>query len=122
MPKLTKAELGQFRNELLRMREELVSNIRSMEGEALKSSEQDFSLDHMADHGSDNFDQDFTLGLIENEEQRVREIGEALERLEKGTFGVCEGCSKPIPKTRLRALPFARYCVACQRQAEREIA
>lgn len=122
MPKLTKAELEQFRKELLRMREDLVGNIRAMEGEALKSSEQDFSLDHMADYGSDNFDQDFTLGLIENEEERVREIGEALERLQKGTFGTCEGCSKPIPKTRLRAIPHTRHCVECQRRSEKEIA
>ena len=68
-----------------------------MEGEALKSSEQDFSVDHMADHGSDNFEQDFTLGLIESERQFLREIQEALIRenyLEGSPSGVWDQRTK----------------------------
>ena len=122
MPKLTKTELKAFRALLLEQREALTGSIRAMEGEALKSSEQDFSVDHMADHGSDNFEQDFTLGLIESEEERLREIHEALERIHAGTFGDCEACAKAIAKTRLRAIPWTRHCIDCQRAAEREIA
>ncbi|HET6203416.1 MAG TPA: TraR/DksA family transcriptional regulator [Planctomycetota bacterium] len=122
MPKLTKSELKAFRALLVEQREALSGSIRAMEGEALKSSEQDFSVDHMADHGSDNFEQDFTLGLIESEEERLREIDEALARTRAGTYGDCEACGKPIAKTRLRAIPWTRHCIDCQRAAEREIA
>ena len=122
MTKRTKSELKAFRVLLVEQREALTGNIRAMEGEALKSSEQDFSVDHMADHGSDNFEQDFTLGLIESEEERLREIHEALERIAAGSFGDCEGCGKPIAKTRLRAIPWTRHCIDCQRASEREIA
>ncbi|MCI0587969.1 MAG: TraR/DksA family transcriptional regulator [Planctomycetes bacterium] len=122
MTKLTKSEIKAFRALLLEQREALSGNIRAMEGEALKSSEQDFSVDHMADHGSDNFEQDFTLGLIESEEERVREIHEALERITAGTYGDCEACAKPIAKKRLAAVPWTRHCIDCQRAAERESA
>ena len=122
MPKLTKSDLKLLRQLLLEQRDALAGSIRAMEGEALKSSEQEFSVDHMADHGSDNFEQDFTLGLIESEEERLREIKEAIERIKTGAYGTCENCQKPISKTRLRAIPWARHCIECQRAAEREIA
>ena len=122
MIKLTKSELKAFRTLLFEQRDALSGSIRAMEGEALKSSEQDISVDHMADHGSDNFEQDFTLGLIESEEERLREIHEALARIPAGTYGGCEGCAKAITRTRLRAIPWTRHCIECQRASEREIA
>lgn len=119
MPKLKKEELKKYKEMLVRLRETLTGDVKSLETEALKESEQDFSVDHMADHGSDNFEQEFTLGLIENVEETVREINGALERIEDGTFGICEGCEKAIPKTRLQAIPYARCCVSCQRKNEK---
>jgi len=119
MPKLKKEDLKKYKEVLIRLRETLTGDVKSLETEALKESEQDFSVDHMADHGSDNFEQEFTLGLIENVEETVREINEALERIGEGTFGVCEGCEKAILKTRLQAVPYARYCVDCQRKNEK---
>src|SRR5262245_56369273 len=103
MTKLTKSEIKAFRALLLEQREALSWRYRARVGEALKACEAGFSVGHMADHGSDNFEQDFTLGLIESEEERVREIHEALERITAGTYGDCEGCSKPIAKKRLLA-------------------
>ncbi|HUU43672.1 MAG TPA: TraR/DksA family transcriptional regulator [Planctomycetota bacterium] len=105
-------------------RDLLLGNVTSLESQALKRSRQDASGDlstmpiHMADIGSDNFEQEFTLGLIENEEEMLREIDEALERIDGGTFGACEECGKAIPKTRLKALPHAKLCIACQRTHE----
>ena len=60
----------------------------------------------MADAGTDNFEQQFTLSLRENEEQRSQEVAAALERIEQGTFGCCEECQKEIPQTRLEAVPY----------------
>lgn len=118
LSKLPKDEIKKYKEALLRLRETLTGDVRALETEALKESEQDFSVDHMADHGSDNFDQEFNLGLIENAEETVREINDAMERIEEGTYGICEGCEKPILKPRLQAIPYARYCVDCQRKNE----
>ena len=117
-------ELAQYKDELLRKRELLSGNVDALETQALKRSRQDASGDlstmpiHMADIGSDNFEQEFTLGLIENEEEILRDIDDALERMEDGTYGKCETCSKAIRKTRLKAIPHARLCIKCQREEE----
>jgi RNA polymerase-binding protein DksA len=89
-----------------------------MASEALKGSGGDSSSDNMADHGTDNYEQDFTLGLMENEEALVREIDQSLARIEDGTFGACESCEGAIPIARLETLPFARFCVSCQEKRE----
>lgn len=73
---------------------------------------------HMADVGSENYEREFSLGILENEEQEIREIDEALSRIEKGTFGICESCDKAIPVARLKALPYARMCVECKQNEE----
>ena len=68
---------------------------------------------HMADLGSDNFEQEFTLSLMANEEETLEQIELALERIEDGTYGTCDDCECKIPKARLNAIPFARSCVKC---------
>src|SRR5204862_3647369 len=73
---------------------------------------------HMADVGTDNYEQEFTLSLMANQGQALEEIGAALERLEDGSFGRCEECAGEIPAARLEALPYARYCVECARKME----
>ena len=75
---------------------------------------------HMADLGTDAFEQENTLNLLQNEEQVLAHIAAALERIDQGTFGRCEECGAEIPETRLRALPYARYCVECARKLEKE--
>jgi RNA polymerase-binding transcription factor DksA len=122
----TKPELQVFRQWLIERRGALGGNVSKMEDEALRRSRQDASVDlssmpiHMADLGSDTFDQDFTLGLIENEELELGAIEEALDRIEEGTFGICEECQKPIPKERLKALPHASLCLECKKKEEGE--
>lgn len=75
---------------------------------------------HPADLASHNFEEDVTLGLLENEDQIVGEIDAALDRLNKGTFGRCGACQQEIPQARLQALPYARYCIACTRTRQGE--
>ncbi len=66
---------------------------------------------HMADLGSDNWEHEFTLGLIANEQNRIREIDDALVRIENRSYGVCVATRKRIRKARLRAKPWAKYCI-----------
>jgi len=116
---LTAAEIEAFRARLLDRRSVILGNLSKLEVGALRASEQDPSVDNMADYGTDNFEQDFTLGLMENVEAVLQEIDDALARIDEGTYGVCEGCSCNIPKARLKAIPYARFCVNCQSEMEK---
>src|SRR5437588_652975 len=109
---MTPSEIGVFRNQLLALRSRLDGDVSHLADEALRKNEGEGSNlsnmpIHMADLGTDAFEQEFTLSLLENEEQSLKEIGAALERIDQGTFGKCEECKKTIPKPRLNALPFA---------------
>ncbi|MHC4234990.1 MAG: TraR/DksA family transcriptional regulator, partial [Planctomycetota bacterium] len=73
---------------------------------------------HMADIGSDNWEQEFTLGLIDNERLLLREIDEALQRINANTYGICLATRKPISAARLRAKPWAKYCIEYARLRE----
>ena len=115
---LTTQQLDHFRELLEQRRHRLSSDLTLMQDEALKVTGQDNSADSVADAGTDNYEQDFTLGLIESEEALAREVDEALVRLEQAAFGVCETCETPIPLARLEILPFPRYCVECQQKRE----
>lgn len=73
---------------------------------------------HIADMGTHEYEQEMALRLMDNVDLNLAEVNAALERTEKGTFGVCEGCRKKITARRLQALPFARCCVACETRKE----
>jgi RNA polymerase-binding protein DksA len=113
---LSKKELLEFREILLQRRAQLVGDVTTMRDEALSRNRQDAAGDlsnmplHMADVGTDNYEQEFTLGLIESERQILREIDDALLRIKSGTFGVCAATGQPIGRARLRATPWAKYC------------
>ena len=116
---LTKSDLQYFRNLLLEKRREILGDVGSMESEAFKGGSNLSNMPiHMADVGTDNFEQEFTLGLIESERQILREIQEALVRIEDGSFGICQGTSKPIPRVRLEAVPWAKYTIEYSRLLE----
>jgi RNA polymerase-binding protein DksA len=121
---MTKAILDTYRQQLMTLRSRLKGDVTHLADEALRKAggEASGSLSnmpiHMADLGTDNFEQEFTLSLLENEEQALDEIGAALDRIDKGSFGLCEECGKEIPRERLRALPYARRCVECARKLE----
>jgi DnaK suppressor protein len=116
---LGKADLTYFRNLLLEKRREILGDVGSMESEAFKGGSNLSNMPiHMADVGTDNFEQEFTLGLIESERQILREIQEALARIDEGVFGVCMGTSKLIPRVRLEAVPWAKYTIEYSRLLE----
>jgi len=116
--KKVKPEWHKFYLHLLELREQLV---RQMNGLAKESAQElaGYSL-HMADSGTDNFDRDFALSLLSSDQDAVYEIEEALKRIERKTYGVCELTGKPIPRARLEAIPWTRFTVEAQAQLERE--
>lgn len=122
---LSKAELNQFRQMLLDKRRSLIGDMANMQEEALRTNRQegsgDLSLmpDHPANIATDNFEQEFTLGLLESERTLLKEINEALERIVAGTFGICLGTGQPIGKPRLLARPWAKYCIEYARMLEK---
>ena len=128
----TKPELKRYRDRLLEMRRALLSSSKELAAEALKSSGQDFSVDHMADNGSDNYEQDFSLKLLEGESEQLADIREALMKIDgkvETPFGICEACADEdqkrcetcpwIPPSRLEVLPHARLCVQTKEIEER---
>ncbi len=113
-----KPEWAKYYENLLELRERL---LHQMNGLAKDSAEEmaSYSL-HMADSGTDNFDRDFALSLLSSDQDAIYEIEEALKRIEKDTYGVCELTGKPIPRARLDAIPWTRFTVEAQAQLERE--
>jgi DnaK suppressor protein len=110
--------LAPLRATLLTMRTRLVGDIDLMGREALRADEPDVDAENVADHGSDAFERHITLELMENEARTVRQINQALDLMDGGTYGLCAACNEPIPLARLQALPFAENCIACQTAQE----
>jgi RNA polymerase-binding protein DksA len=113
-------DLEMFRDMLLQKRRELVGDMRSMESEALQRSGENLSNLplHMADMGTDNYEQEFTLGLMEKDRQLLREINQALSKIMDGRYGICEGTGKVIAKARLEVQPWAKYSIEHARKLE----
>src|ERR1051325_1599586 len=113
-----KPEWQKYYATLLDLRERLIAQ---MNGLAKESAEEmsSYSL-HMADSGTDNFDRDFALSLLSSDQDAIYEIEEALKRIEKNTYGICELTGKPIPRARLDAIPWTRFTVEAQAQHEKE--
>lgn len=125
---LTKSDIEVLKQALLEKRRQILRNVTEFEDEALKKSRLDASGDlssmpiHMADLGTDNYEQEFALDLMDSERKLLKEIDDALGRIEGGTYGVCEGTGKAIRKARLKAQPWARYCVEYARMLEQGLA
>jgi DnaK suppressor protein len=117
------AELKAFKATLENIRARLRGDVSMMADAALRKTRSEASGDlssmpiHMADIGSDAYEQEFTLSLMATEEGTLEMVEQALERIRSRTFGICEECEGVISKKRLEAIPFASLCIRC---AERE--
>ena len=107
-------KLDGIKRKLLEMRDDLIKTVRTQQLE--ESAEQDTGDD--ADKASQSIEKELLFELSDNERMTLDHIEAALRKIEKGTYGACESCRKPIPKPRLDALPFARYCISCQSSSE----
>jgi DnaK suppressor protein len=121
---MTRAETEAHRQRLLALMSRLDQDRAQLKDEALQGNGGEASGGlsdvplHPADLGSHSFEEELTLSLLGKEEQIIAEINAALERMDQGVYGCCEACQRKIPRERLRALPYARRCVACARQAQ----
>ena len=121
---MKKADIKVYKERLIALRARLRGDVNNLADAALKKNRSAANGDlssmpiHMADLGSDNFEQEFTLSLMESDSGMLDKIEGALERVEDGTYGACEECGAKIPKQRLNAIPFATMCVKCAYQLE----
>lgn len=129
MATLKKAEINEFRKLLLILQARVRGDVEQLTDEALDHSEgggDSRSPTHIAELGTQNYEQDFALRVVESDREVLDEIQAALDRIDEGTFGQCESCRKEgkppsksgIPKRRLRAIPYARNCIECERKRE----
>jgi RNA polymerase-binding transcription factor DksA len=107
---------GKQKQLLLGLRDRLTDQRNGLAKESAKEMES-YGV-HMADSGTDNFDRDFNLSLLSADQDVIYEIEEALKRIERGTYGMCEITGKAIPQTRLNAIPWARFRVDAQTELE----
>jgi RNA polymerase-binding transcription factor DksA len=121
---MKKAEIKPFKEMLLGMRARLRGNVSTLADAALAKSGSGASggssaiPSHIADMGSETYEQDNTLSLMNNEGEVLGQIEAALERIEEGNYGSCVECSGRIPKMRLKAIPYTPYCVKCATKIE----
>ena len=118
---MKEADLKVYRARLVALERRLQGDVAHLANAALNPHSGDASTAplHMADVGSDNYDQEFTLSLMKNEGETLEAIREALTRIDDGTYGVCAECDKTIPKMRLSAIPYAALCINCATKLDR---
>ena len=121
---MTRAELDHFRLRLRALKRRIGGNLSELEEEALRpvGGESAGNLSdvpvHPADLGTENFEQELDLALMENQQQLLVDINDALARIENGKYGRCENCHRRISMERLEAVPYARYCLRCAKRLE----
>lgn len=124
--KLTSLEIEGYKEKLLVLRARLRGDVTTMTDAALNKNRMEASGDlsampiHMADVGTDNFEQEQTLAFMQSEHGMLDMVEEALGRIKNGTYGICEICQCKIPKVRLSFLPYASMCVKCAEIAQQE--
>lgn len=122
---LTKKELLHFQQLLLDKRREIVGDVNNIVEEALKKSRAEAHGDlsqmpiHMADIGSDNYEQEFSLELMDSERKLLKQIDQALVRMSENRYGICLGTGEAIPKPRLEAVPWAKYSISFAEKLEK---
>ena len=122
---MEKKDLKEFKELLTRKKAQVAKGIEHIANDTLKTSQRDAAGDlsayslHMADMATDNYDREFALNLADNEQKVIHRIDEAIEKIDAGSFGICEVCGKKIAKARLKVVPYAELCVPCQEKQEK---
>ena len=117
MDKLDKKTIAKFRKILLKEREHIVGEVKQIV-ESSKEMGQD-GIQDIGDEAANMYNKQVLLSLNENERMRLKEVDESLDRIENGTYGICEECGGPISLKRLEVRPVAKYCVPCLTKLER---
>jgi DnaK suppressor protein len=111
--KAPKLKLGPIKKQLLDMRDDLMKTVRNQ-----RITDTGTDTGDSVDQASASIERELLFELSDNERVTLDQIEAALRKIDKGTYGLCESCQKPIAKARLDALPFARYCITCQSTSE----
>jgi len=113
-------EVAFFRKQLLDKLKLLIGDVNSLENEVTRSKKDAAALDisKFAELGSDNYEVELDMEMLENEGEEIRAIVDALKKLDDGSFGSCDACGRRIRKPRLKAIPYAKLCVKCKTMEE----
>lgn len=124
---MKKKDLDEFKLQLQQLRARVRGDVEHITNGALDGGHESKSPTHMAELGTETFEQDFSLGVMERDQGQLEEIDNAIKRINDGNYGLCQSCLNEgktparavIPKLRLKAVPYARECVECARKRER---
>ena len=122
---MEKEDLAKLKTQLQAERAKIAEGLNHIERDNLNRSQRDASGDlsgysfHMADMATDNFDREFSLDIASAEQTILNRIDEALRKIDEGSYGVCENCSKQISFKRLKAVPYAKLCLKCKEDEEK---
>ena len=119
---MNKREMAKFKKLLEAERDHLRKGIKTIEANTMEAGERETGgdLTSFAEAGTDNNERDTALRVASGESQWLREVSDALQRIEDGKYGTCENCEEAIPKKRLEVFPSAMHCVECQSKLEKE--
>lgn len=115
---MDKEKLAFFKKKLLKMREDIVNKSKRLKDDSLSIGTD--GIQDMADAASNTYNVDILMSLSDNDMNLLRDIDTALDKIEKGQYGICEECEEPISEKRLDVNPTARYCINCQRMMEKK--
>lgn len=122
--KMDKKKLEDYKKILLKIKDEIVHDIKNMSSNPATPNSDSGDVSghvlHMADVATDMYDREFSLGLASNEREVLYFIDSALKRIVDKSYGVCSGCKKMIASARLKAIPYAETCLACQEKIEKQ--
>lgn len=119
--KLDQKKLDYYKKLLIKLRDDLVHDIKNMSdstGGSGDSGDVSGHVQHMADVATDMYDKEFNLGLASHDREVLQKINASLKRIEDGTYGFCLGTGKPISQARLKAIPYAEHCLKHQEELE----
>ncbi|MBN2143581.1 MAG: TraR/DksA C4-type zinc finger protein [Candidatus Aureabacteria bacterium] len=122
---LTKNQIEHYRDTLIQLKMQIMKNVDSLENDNLNSNKESsgdlssYSL-HMADMGTDTYDKELAMNVAGNEQDILYQIDQALDRINKGTYGICEMHQDFIPTSRLNAIPWTSYCKEAQEKIEKD--
>ncbi len=119
---LTKAQISKFKERLEALRADLVRSLQGTAAEVKTPDEATGYSQHQADQGTDDFDRTINLEVTSNEYKLLRQIDRALEKIEEGTYGICDLSEEEIPLKRLEAVPYAIMTVTAQEKLEKGLA
>jgi len=123
---MTETELEYFKHLILKKKLDLFAELGYLESSSMSSTSKDQSGDlssysfHMADQGTDTMDREMAFTFASREGRYLHHLNEALERIEKGTYGLCRSCGDEIGKARLDAVPHATQCIKCKNAEEKK--